>query len=73
MNILKKVILKYINDKDIGYSILSALWLGCSLRNQNQNTINIKILYKISLTEVSETADCGRKSKSEISKVSRPG
>jgi ACT domain-containing protein len=25
MNILKKVILKYINDKDIGYSILSAL------------------------------------------------
>ncbi len=41
MGISKKVILKYINDKDIGYSILSALPEGCVLRSRNQNILNI--------------------------------
>ena len=70
MNILKKVILKYINDKDIGYSILSAL---CRLQTQESKYYKYKDLILTLLTEVSETADCGRKGKSEISKVSRPG
>ena len=70
MNILKKVILKYINDKDIGYSILSAL---CRLQTQESKYYKYKDLILTLLTEVSETADCGRKGKSEISEVSRQG
>ena len=63
MNILKKVILKYINDKDIGYSILSAL---CRLQTQESKYYKYKDLILTLLTEVSETANCGRKGKSEI-------